>query len=255
MKSPIKIFLIIAILLPAISFGQTSHIDGLFAEGNNLFKKEQYNNALDKYIEILDSGYENEELYFNLGNTYYKIGERGKAVLFYEKAKLFNSDDDDLKTNLELVNIELADRITPIPDVFYVAYWNKTRKFLPLSWWKNIFLFSWWLAFLSLSVYLLNKQFGIRKLMKVNLIIAGFSIVICSSVFLSDRYIDRNNKSAVVMHKEVKVLASPSETGTEVFIIHEGTKVKIKRDNGDWVEVSLADGKVGWIRENTIEII
>jgi tetratricopeptide (TPR) repeat protein len=227
----------------------------LFAEANSLYHSEEYILALEKYTKISDMGYMNGELLYNMGNTYFKLGELGYAVLCYERAKRFMPEDDDLLTNLEVVNNMLVDKITPIPEVFYVKYWNKLRNSLSITVWKNLFFAFLWIIAACISVLFFVRRQTIRKAAKWIMISISAAAVIIVFVFASSIVLDKPGQNGIVMDIEVRAYASPTETGTELFIIHEGTKVHIKRQLEDWLEVNLADGKVGWIPADVIEII
>ncbi|MFC1564533.1 hypothetical protein ACFL6G_06320 [candidate division KSB1 bacterium] len=252
----IKISIIQFFLIPVLFFSVSAQTENeLFIEGNRFYQSEMYIQALEKYTEILDSGYETGELYYNIGNTYYKLGELGKTVLFYEKARRLIPEDEDLLTNIQLVNDQLVDKITPIPDVFYVSFWNKFRNSISLKWWRTIFFISLWFIALCVSfLFFVRRQF-IRKLLKNSLAVIGFVAIMITLVLISHSIMDRPGQDGVIMDKEVRVFASPTESGTELFIIHEGTRIHIKRELEGWLEVDLADGKVGWIPAEVIEII
>ncbi len=249
-----KILIIFFIfLLPVLVYAQTE--DQLFVEANRLYRAESFETALDAYLNIISSGHVTGELYYNIGNTYYKLGEFGKAVLFYERAKLLIPEDDDLMNNFNLISLSLADKITPIPEVFYVKYWNDFRKSIPLEAWKTIFFVVLWFGSGIICFMFFNKTRIVRKFLRYNLMALGFVFLISSTVLISNAVMDNTGKGAVVMQAEAKAFASPTETGTEVFSLHEGTRVQIKRESGDWIEVRLLDGKVGWILKDVVERI
>jgi len=233
-------------------------IRSLFGEGNQLYQKGEYENALKKYLAITESGFESGELYYNIGNAYYKLNNIGKAVLNYERARRFLPEDDDLLRNIDLVSMSLADRITPLPEVFYVRYWNVFRRMLSISGWKAVFFAAWLFAAMNVIILLFIRQIQTRKILKMGLLLSGFIVLLAAAVFVSSVVIDKPGLDGVVMVKEVCVFSEPSDTSTEVFLIHEGTKVHIKRipsTRDDWIEITLAGGNVGWIQKKTIEII
>ncbi|MCP4728352.1 MAG: tetratricopeptide repeat protein [bacterium] len=254
LKTGLKLLITALVLLSAsVLFAQEE--EQLFADGNRFYQNEQYELALENYTGILDQGYENGELFYNIGNTYFKLGELGYAVLYYEKAKRLTPEDEDLLTNLEVVNNLLVDKITPIPDVFYVKYWNKFRNSLSIAAWKTLFFAAFWIIAGCVSILFFSRNQFIRKTVKWTLISFSAASILILFIFISNVILDKPGQNGVVMDIEVRAYASPTETGTELFIIHEGTKVHIKRQLEDWLEVDLADGKVGWIPAGVIEII
>ena len=230
-------------------------VRSLFDEGNQLYQKGEYEKALERYEEITEGGYESGELYYNIGNAYYKLNNMGKAVLNYERAKRFLPEDDDLLTNITLVTMSLTDRITPLPEVFYVRYWNGFRRALSLSLWKAVFFAAWFISVISIIILLFIRSHWARKILNTGLLLSVFIVLLTAAVLVSSVVMDKPGFYGIVMVKEVRVLSEPSETSMEIFLIHEGTKVHVKRSLGDWIEISLADGKVGWIQKKTIEII
>ncbi|MCH7783149.1 hypothetical protein IID62_08775 [candidate division KSB1 bacterium] len=230
-------------------------IEALFTEGNRMYQDGEYEEALIRYSQIVDSGFESGELYYNIGNAYYKIQETGFSVLFYERARRLMPEDDDLLNNIDLISLSLADRISPLPELFYVRYWNTLRKMLSMSAWKGLFFSVWILTAINIIILLFVKQKQAKDLVKLGVIAGGIVIIAVAAVFITASVGDKPGLDGVIMMPEISVFSSPSEIGTEVFLIHEGTKIRIKRTLGDWIEIRLADGKVGWIPRSSIEII
>jgi hypothetical protein len=227
----------------------------LFYNGNRFYAEGQYEQALQEYGKIIESGVESGELHYNIGNVFFKLNRLGEAVLHYEKARKFIPDDEDLLSNIELINISLVDRITPIPEIFYIRYWNAFRGIMSIGQWKVLFFIGWFSAASFIILLFLITGAKTRRMLKAGLIASILVSVLVGAVFVSDIIMDRGNQSGIVMLPEVSAFASPSETGTEVFMIHEGAKVTIKRSMNNWIEVRLADGNVGWIPFDSIEII
>jgi len=246
--------LLLVIYVPNV---YSQNLETLFTEGNRLYQEGEYEEALMRYSQIVDSGFESGELYYNLGNAYYKIQATGYAVLYYERARRLMPEDDDLLNNIDLISLSLADRISPLPELFYVRYWNTFRKILSMSAWKWLFFSAWILTAINIIILLYVKQKQAKDLVKLGVIAGGIVIITVAAVFVTASVADKPGLDGVIMMEEVSVFSTPSEIGTEVFLflIHEGTKIRIKRTRGEWIEIQLADGKVGWIPRNSIEII
>ncbi len=230
-------------------------IESLFRDGNRFYQEGDYEAALDRYQVILDQSFESGELYYNMGNVHYKNQNMGNAVLYYEKARSYFPDNEDLLHNLELTSLMLTDKITPIADVFYVRYWNVFRGMFGITVWKMLFFTMWFFTAGQSIMLLFLQQSQVRKLLRTGLILSGVLIALISAVFFSDIYIDKSGSFGIVMAGEITAYSAPTDNGMEVFLIHEGTKVKISRTLGNWIEIRLEDGNVGWISSSSIEII
>ena len=231
------------------------NIDSFYQEGNRLYQEGNYQGSLDHYNAILETGVESGELNYNIGNAYYKLNEIGKAMLHYERARRSIPDNEDLLHNIALTTLMLTDKITPLSDVFYVRYWNAFRGMFGVTIWKMIFITAWYWAAAQGMLMLFLRQYQVRRLLKTGLILSVLVIAAVATVLLSNSIVDKPGTRGVVMMPETSAYSAPIENGTQVFLIHEGTKVNITRTLGEWLEIRLADGKVGWILKDSIDII
>ncbi len=250
----LRTFLLFLLLIWSASAG-AQDIESLFRDGNGFYQEGDYEAALDRYQVILDQGFESGELYYNMGNVHYKNQNVGKAVLYYEKARSYFPDNEDLLHNLELTSLLLTDKITPIADVFYVRYWNIFRGMFGITLWKTLFFTAWFFAAGQAILLLFLQQSQVRIILRTGLIFSGVLIALISTVLFSDIFIDTPGSYGIVMAGEITAYSAPTDNGMEVFLIHEGTKVKISRTLGDWIEIRLEDGNVGWISSSSVEII
>jgi len=252
-----KIIIIVILFITLLFFSAFSqeNVNEIFGRANKFYTDEKYQEAIDEYIKIIDIGYENGIVYYNLGNAYYKIGNIGKSILYYEKAKKILPTDEDIDNNLKLVNLYIADKITPIPELFYVRYFkNFTKIMSPYSWMKS-FLAIYVILCICICARIIIKQQKVKDVLKKSIFLFTFLTLLSLFIFIySEDELNRHNW-AIVMNEKTDVYASPSESSTELFSIHKGTKIKLKRTEGKWIEITLADGKVGWIVKDNIEII
>ena len=224
-------------------------------KGDSAYIKEDYTAAIQIYEALLKNG-EAAEVYYNLGNSYYKIGEIAKAVLNYERALLLQPGNSDIRANLEVARAKTIDKVEPVPEVFFVSWTKALINSMSVDAWATWGIVSFILFIITLYFFIFSKQIMLKKVG----FIAGIVfliVMICSNLFASEqkeRLVNRNE--AIVMNPSVTVRSTPSESGTSLFILHEGRKVSIK-DNSmkEWKEIRLEDGKVGWVPASAIEVI
>jgi len=227
----------------------------LFEQGNTFFEDQEYTQAIDAYEEILAMGYESAELYYNLGNAYYKTGKYAWAILNYERAMRLQPQDEDIRFNLEIARMTLVDEIPEIPKLFYVKYLKDVRAFFSLKILTYLTLAVYLLFIGCLILWLTLRSAFLRRMFRTASIIIGVFLVLFSLLFISKIHTTSSSVEAVIMSPEVYVRSSPTESGTNLFAIHSGLKVKIENQSNDWYEIRLPDGKEGWIESTHLEII
>ncbi|HAH26102.1 MAG TPA: hypothetical protein DCL77_20465 [Prolixibacteraceae bacterium] len=243
--------IILALLFTTVLFAQ----DNLLQKANQLYTKEQFKEAIDVYNQILMTNLESPEVYFNLGNAYYKTKQYSKAILNYERAKLLSPDDEDIAFNLQVANQHVVDSIQELPGIFIVRWWNSLVNSQTTDTWALISIFSF-LLFLTLAgLYFFARSGNVRRLaFWTACLLFTFSMFSWSfAAQQKSRLV--NHTFAIVMQPTVTVKSSPSEKGTNLFVVHEGLKVKITDKLGDWLEVRLSDGNKGWLMAESIERI
>ena len=239
----------------ADTFSNAQLEDVTKAEGDSAYIKEDYAAAIQIYETLLKKG-EAAEVYYNLGNSYYKVGEIAKSVLNYERALLLNPGNSDIRANLEVARAKTIDKVEPVPEVFFVSWIKSLINSMSVDAWATWGIVSFILLIIALYFFIFSKQIVWKKAGFISGIIF-LIITICSNLFASqqkDGLVNRNE--AIVMNPSVTVRSTPSESGTSLFIIHEGRKVIVKDSSmKEWKEISLEDGKVGWIPASAIEVI
>ena len=224
-------------------------------EGNALFQIAQYDKAIQKYEEILTAGYVSAELHYNLGNAYFRLKDYPQAILNYERALRLSPKDAEIKMNLDIANARIEDKIEEIPGIFFITWVRNLSNMFSLNVWGIIVV-----VFLIFTVgftfiYLCSTSFYIKR--------TTFSLgILCLLLFLSSfglgnqRYSTMYRKTeAIVFRPLVSVKSSPQETSVEKFVIHQGTKVQIKDELTGWIKIRLADGNIGWIEKEKVEVI
>lgn len=225
------------------------------AEGDSAYMRNDYASAIQIYENLLKKG-EAAEVYYNLGNSYYKADDIAKAILNYERALLLQPGNADIRANLEIARSKTIDKVIPVPEIFFVAWTKSLINSLSVDAWAKLGVVFFILLLISLYLFFFSKQIAGKK--------AGFIggivflvLVVLSNVFAAQQKNELTDcNAAIVLSPSVTVRSTPSESGTSLFILHEGRKVEIK-DNTmrEWKEIRLEDGKVGWVPASAVEVI
>ena len=230
--------------------------DGLWQAGCDAYATGDWDTALQSWESISAQGVESPELYYNIGNAWYKSGDIAHAILNYERALKLDPSYDDARFNLEYANASIQDRIETVP-VFFLKQWrNALSRMLSSNVWTVLFLLLLAGALAGLLTYLLDSSTGRRKLGFFGGIALALLSIVCVDFSLSQKNDYRREDSAIVMRPVTSVKSSPSgDSAKDLFILHEGTKVKVLESVRDWNNISLSDGRQGWIPAHDIEII
>lgn len=225
------------------------------AEGDSAYLRNDYASAIQIYEALLGNG-EAAEVYYNLGNSYYKAGDIAKAILNYERALLMQPGNADIRANLDIARAKTVDKVIPVAEIFFVSWTKSLINSLSVDAWAKIGVVCFFLLLASLYFFFFSRNIGWKKTGFIGGLIF-LVLVILANVFAyqqKNELLDRNN--AIVLTPSVTVRSTPSESGTSLFILHEGRKVEIKDGSmREWKEIRLEDGKVGWVPASSIEII
>ena len=243
------------ILLCLISLAQISHA-ATKTEADKAYQEEQFEQAIKLYEEILATEGESAAIYYNLGNSYYKNKDIAKAVLNYERALLLNPGDADIRFNLDMAKGKTTDQITPTHEVFILTWAKALVNLMSESAWARLGIIAFILFLIGAVFYIFGNRIVYKKIGFVAGVICLFFSLFanfCASRQKS-RLVDRTG--AIIMVPTVSVKSTPNESGTDLFVLHEGTKVFVE-DNSmkEWKEVRLEDGNKGWVKTESIELI
>lgn len=229
--------------------------DTLLFRANNEYSKELYTNAVEHYLQIIDQGYESAELYFNLGNAYFKLDDIPSAILYYEKAKKLDPNEKDINFNLNVANTKIADKIEPVPELFFQRWWRSVYNLFGANAWAKISVIGFILFFILLAFYLLSNFLVIRKVAFYAGVIIFFLTLFSFTVAYQKYHIIKNQKEAIVFTPTITVKSSPNQNSVDLFVIHEGSKVRIIEEVGGWYEIRIANGSVGWLPASSLKTI
>ena len=238
-------------LLPAASS------DLLFEAGNTAYLAGDWHEALNRWSEIEESGSYGGELFYNMGNAYFKIGEIGEAILYWEKAALLIGEDVDLATNLQIARAQLEDRLD---EEVRLPVWDwfdgfRARFSAGLLVWGAIFLSFLMFLGLGLRRWIFESDM-IRGWLKWSSWILLVLLVLNLSLLMLKARDDSTVRYGVLVLPEAEILSAPNATsGKLLFSLHEGTKVRIVRHLDDWYEVSIGRERQGWIKRDALGVI
>lgn len=242
-----KIFYIILLIF------QVSLAQNAFEQGNQYYQKENFQAAISSYESIINSGKESADVYFNLGNCYYKLHKVGPAVYNYEKALLLNPNDQEIKTNLDFARKMAIDDIKIIPKVGFhklIQDFTSTYHYDTWAWIAVALALVFFLFFLGyyFSGTTLKKRIFFTGMF---VILLGITLSVSAGIFERNRL--ENEKPAIVFAETAPVKSEPKTSSPDTFILHEGTKVYILESIANWKKIELTDETTGWIESSAIK--
>ena len=220
------------------------------------YNSGMYGMALEYYRYVLDTlNLESAALYYNMGNASFKRNDLASAILYYEKALKLAPNDEDLIFNLGLANSRIPDRIEAVPDMFFMRWYKKVTHLLTPNQWAYLTLGILALSLIFLALYFIAYRIAIRKIgfwMGVVLLLV-FAFTLTVSHQSANEQTAQN--TGIVFSASLTVKSSPEESSTDLFVLHEGAKVWILESVNTWYKIKIANGSVGWIPVDEVEII
>ena len=245
----------ISVLFLFLCFVQFIGVAATKEEADYAYQNNDFKTAIEQYEAILATQGESAAIYYNLGNSYFKEKEIAKAVLNYERALLLDPGDGDIRFNLQLARQKSVDKIEPVGDFFLHRWFDKVQNMGAADSWAQTGIVCFILFIGCLILFFFSKWIHLKKI-GFYLGLVFLVLVIFANIFAGNQKDELiNRKSAIVFAPTVTVKSSPDASGTDLFILHEGTKVSIKSKLGDWNEIEMEDGNVGWMPSKDMEII
>ena len=247
-----RIFLI-SIMLACVSLMQAAITK---ADADALYEKGNYEEAAAAYESLLKVEGLAAEVYYNLGNCYYKLDKIPFAVLNYERALLLDPGDGDIRANLALARGKTVDKVVPPSEMFFVTWWRDLTNCMSMDSWTIVGFSAFILMLIGILVYRFVPQLLARKIGFYSAMFLFALVIIANFAAFSQHRDLTHRNTAVILAPSGVVNSSPSDRSTDLFLIHEGSKVEIL-DNSmkEWMEVKFEEGKQGWIPVNVAEII
>lgn len=240
-------------LLISVQFLCAETPQQLYSIGVEAYKAKNYQQAIDAYQKLITQGYQNAAVYYNLGNAYYKTDQISLAILNFERAQRLAPADEDIRYNLKLANLKTVDRITPVPQLAIITKWENFVGSQSSKTWAVYSIVFIWLALVGFALYLFIS--GIRRLA----FFSGVSLVMVALFFAYLSYLQNlaeyGARQAILTATNTYIKSAPDASGTDLYMIHEGTKLNILDKVGQWTKIRLADGKIGWVEQNKFTLI
>lgn len=222
---------------------------------DSAYAAEDYDRAIALYVSLLRLG-ESADVHYNLGNCYFKTDSLARAILHYERAALLQPNKADILFNLEMARMNTIDKITPESEMFFVTWYNILIDKLSADAWAMTAVAAFALTCIFALLFFLGRSVGLKKFGFFGAVVM-IIVVVLANVFARTQQKELDCRTgAIVMTSSVVVKSTPNESGTDLFVLHEGTRVEIV-DNAmkEWKEIRIADGKIGWMPAKCMEVI
>lgn len=221
-------------------------------KANTAYQAGFYENAIALYDKVIKEGYTSSELYYNLGNAYYKADKIPLAILNYERALKLDPGNEDLQYNLKVANNQIIDKIDQLPRLFYERWWTSLKQLNSTDGWATLTIALCVVLFLLVSAFLLSISIRLRRVLLPTFLVVLF-FMLTSFILSYETYSDAvKRKDAIVIEATLPVKSSPEDSGIDLFVIHEGLKVEILDELTGWKEIRIANGSKGWVKSVTV---
>lgn len=245
MKNIVYLFLFIS----QVFFAQSS-----FEKGNALYQKGQYQQAVDVYESIIKEDKQHSaELYFNLGNAYYKLNKVAPSIYNYEKALVLKPHDPETLNNLKFAKKLTIDEIKEIPKVGFSKLIQNFTGIFDYNTWAKISVAIAFVFLLSFIGYYFSQLTLSKRLYFIGMFVLLVALLLSVSAGIAEKNHFDNDRPAIVFAELSEVRSEPQKAGTAIFLLHEGAKVYVTETVGQWKKVELTDGTEGWIDASTIK--
>lgn len=255
MKLNLKIIIVIAFQMACANALADDNLKKIARQANQAYSDGQYIFAIELYDSIINKGYVSAALYYNIGNAYFKNNQMAYAIWYYEKARKLDPGDAQINFNLNLANTRITDNIEAIPLLFYERWWRSLYSLTTADRWARLAILLAFAALALFAAYLLAQRISLKKLF-FTLAVVCFVVMAFTLIFAQKQHErTHSQKAAIVFSPRVTAKSAPDAGSIDLFVIHEGTKVYIDEKIGEWYEIRLANGNVGWINKNSVRII
>ena len=224
-------------------------------DAEKAYDSKNFKISIQHYQKLINEGYKSYQLYFNLGNSYYRNNELGKAIYYYELASKSNPADDDIKINLAIATSKTIDKVNSKENFFITAIkTNILSSFSTFTW--SVFTISFIsLASILFFIFINSNNILIKRISFIGTCFCFILFTLSYFLGYTSLKSKSENKFAIITSKEIKILNEPTISGISKFNLHEGTKIRIVENKGEWILIKLDNGNEGWIKTTDVGII
>jgi len=252
MQRLIAVYIILFFSIPDI----TAQLpDERYEQAGELYSSGDYSGSAAIYRQLYEEGYRSGDLLYNAGNAFFRAGDNAKAILFYERAKLFSPADEDIDYNLQIARSKVTDRFETVPRLFFARWFDFLSLLASTNAWAIIALALFIIALISAVVFLTRARARGRLIPFWVAVVSLVFSALLAILSIRNNTLVNNNRNAIITCSIVTGRSAPGENASELFVIHSGTKVAVEQELGDYFEVLLPDGNKGWVSGDCLEKI
>jgi tetratricopeptide (TPR) repeat protein len=233
----------------------TAQSNKLFDEATAAYNSGEYEKAIGFYTDILDDGEHSAAVYYNLGNSYYKLNNIAESIYFYEKALLLSPNDEEIKTNLSYAQNMTIDAIDTMPETGLSKLYKSVTGKLTFDQWAYLAIALIIIFVLLYILFYYANSSTLKRWSFIGSILALFICIIAIVFAFIQRSDFKDLQPAIIFAEESSIKSEPNASSQQVFVIHAGTKVNVLDQLDEWNKIKLADGKTGWIQKNELKLL
>jgi len=252
-KLSILLVVFVVSMLSNSKLNAISNFQQRFDLGNNNYNQQVFDSALIQYQSILAEGMHSAALYYNIGNTYFKLRDIPSAILFYEKALKIRPNDEDIRHNLEIANAMIVDKIEPMPQLFFRQWWNTFYTMFPADTWAWISVLFFGLTLFTVYFYFVSFNIFLRKLAFFSGLLLFIGTIGTFGLASQKYYYTQQTNEAILFVPTITVKSAPNTGSVDLFVLHAGTKVSLLDEADGWRKIRIANGSVGWLPDNVMK--
>lgn len=248
----VRVLIVIFFFIGLLGYSQNHK---LFEEATTFYNDGEYEKAAENYLKILENGEHSAALYFNLGNTYYKLNDIAPSIYYYEKALLLSPSDKDILNNLNFARNMTLDAIEPLPQSTVSKLYNKATNYLTFDQWAYTAV-AFMMLFVCFYIAFYYFRFSTQKRIAFISSLIFLLFTICAATLAYIQYNKfKSERPAVVFVEQAPIKSEPNNRSQIIFNLHAGTKVNVTDQLNDWKKIEIADGKTGWLLSDDIKEI